>query len=236
MNRATQHLSIFLLTLLGATSTLAQNQTPLRVVCLGDSITFGARVDAATQSYPAQLQKILGPTYRINNLGLGSATLIKPGKPNVWKKLPDALAFNPHIVVISLGTNDTVSGKRPNWEKIARFDSDFTDLVNQLAALPTQPHIILCTPTPMVLQTPGLSDARLAQLAERKPRLQELCRRIRKLVPTLAAQNVTLLELNTLLENKPDLIHKTDGVHPNAEGYLTIAKAVASHIRNLKTN
>lgn len=48
-----------------------------RVACLGDSITAGARVDAARQSYPARLQNLLGDEFDVRNFGLGSATLIK---------------------------------------------------------------------------------------------------------------------------------------------------------------
>jgi lysophospholipase L1-like esterase len=208
-----------------------ESASPLRIVCLGDSITAGARVDAETLSYPAQLQKILGDGYAVKNLGRGGATLIKPGRPNVWQNLDAAKQFEPHVVVISLGTNDTVSGRRANWEKIARFEADYADLIGQLAALKTRPRIVVCTPTAMVLETPGLSKDRLEQLTERKPRLQELCERTRKIAAKHAGENVELLELNPVLSGRPDLVTETDGVHPNAKGYRAIAEVVAKHIR-----
>ena len=40
-----------------------------------------------------------------------------------------------------------------------------------------------------------------------------------------------MLELNPVLQDHPELLTKEDGVHPNAEGYLAIAKVVAAHIR-----
>lgn len=209
----------------------AQAATPVRVACLGDSITAGARVDAKTRSYPARLQEVLGEAYEVRNFGLGGATLIKTGRPNVWQKLDDVRKFEPQIAIISLGTNDTVGGKRKNWEQIERFDEDYAELIDALADLPTKPRIVLCTPTAMVLNTKGLSEGRLANLTERKPRLQKLCIRIRKLAAQHADQNVSLLELNAVLQDRPELLTEGDGVHPNAEGYSAIAKAVAEHIR-----
>ena len=203
---------------------------PVRVACLGDSITAGARVDSATASYPARLQELLGDHYEVRNLGIGGATLIKTGRPNVWNNLETIRVFQPHVVVIALGTNDTVGGQRKNWEQIERFDDDFGALIGVLAELPTEPHIILGTPTAMVLSTPGLSEQRLADLTERKIRLENLCKRIRKLAASHADQNVSLLELNAILKDRPELLTAADGVHPNTEGYLAIAKSVATHI------
>jgi arylsulfatase A-like enzyme/lysophospholipase L1-like esterase len=204
---------------------------PIRVACLGDSITAGARVDAETQSYPARLQELLGDDYEVRNFGIGGATLIKTGRPNIWSVLEKVREFQPHIAIISLGTNDTVGGRRRNWEQIESFEHDFTELIGALGDLPTKPHIVVCTPTAMVLTTPGLSADRLADLTLRKTRLQELCARVRKLASKHADQNVSLLELNPVLQDHPELLTKEDGVHPNAEGYLAIAKVVAAHIR-----
>ncbi len=205
------------------------------MACLGDSITAGARVDVKTESYPARLQELVGSNYEVRNFGIGGATLIKTGRPNVWRQLDAVKEFEPHIAVISLGTNDTVGGKRKNWEQIEPFDRDYSALIDALADLPTKPRIVLCTPTAMVLETEGLSADRRAGLTERKPRLQELCERIRKLAAGQATQNVSLLELNRILEGRPELLTAGDGVHPNREGYLTIAKAVADHLREEKT-
>ncbi len=61
--------------------------------------------------------------------------------------------------------------------------------------------------------------------------MQELCARVRKLAAKHADQNVSLLELNPVLQDHPELLTREDGVHPNAEGYLALAKVVAGHIR-----
>ena len=52
--------SRFLLALFCLTAFFVHAAEPVRVTCLGDSITAGAKVKAATESYPAQLQQMLG--------------------------------------------------------------------------------------------------------------------------------------------------------------------------------
>lgn len=212
-------------------SLTARQTGPIRVACLGDSITAGARVDPQTESYPAQLQRLLGLDFEVRNFGIGGATMIQAGRPNIWQNLERVKAFQPQIVVISLGTNDTVGGARRNWEQIDRFEEDYTAFIATLAEMPSQPKVVICTPTAMVLSTPDLTESRLADLTLRKPRLQELCERIRNLATKHAPANVSLLELNPVLEDRPELLTRGDGVHPNADGYLKIAQAVADHIR-----
>lgn len=218
-----------------AATTFAEEVDRIRVACMGDSITAGARVDAKTESYPAQLRQLLGEECEVRNFGTGGATLIKTGRPNVWQNLDAVIEFQPHVVVISIGTNDTVGGDRNNWDQIERFDGDYSELIDALATIPTQPRIVLCTPTAMVLETKGLSAARLENLTERQPRLHELSKRVRLLASKNAVKNVSLLDLNAVLKGRPEWVTEGDGVHPNREGYLEIAKAVAGHIRRDRT-
>ena len=71
---------------LAQAAALAEEASPIRVACLGDSITAGARVDAKSESYPARLQKVLGEHFEVRNFGIGGATLIKTGRPNIWQQ------------------------------------------------------------------------------------------------------------------------------------------------------
>ena len=221
--------SVFALVTLFA-ATAAEAAVPIRIACMGDSITAGARVNTETDAYPAQLQRLLGDDYEVRNFGIGGATLIKQGRPSIWSILDQVKAFRPDVVVISLGTNDTVSGKLQHWEKIEAFDDDYRELTRELAVLPSQPRVFLCTPTAMVIETAGLSDDRVANLNERKPRLQELCRRVRQLAEENSDKNVSLIELNAVLSGHPEWLTEGDGVHPNERGYLAIAETVARHI------
>ena len=101
MNR--RNLLAALLILLSATVSYAGKTT--KVACIGNSITFGLTIpDRENQSYPAQLQKLLGPEYTVENFGRSGATLLRNGH-NPYQKSEEfasALAFAPDIAVIHL--------------------------------------------------------------------------------------------------------------------------------------
>jgi len=93
----------------------------IKIACVGDSITFGSRVkDREINSYPAQLSALLGDDYEVKNFGKSGATMLDNGnKPYI--KTPEfeaSLKFNPDIVIIKLGTNDS---KGSNWKHKDNF-------------------------------------------------------------------------------------------------------------------
>ena len=203
------------------------------VACIGDSITFGARLEnPEKQSYPSVLQELLGDQYQVLNFGVGGCTLLRKGIPSVWEQLPKIKEVQPDIIIISLGTNDTCGkgtcGNRKCWEYKNEFYSDYLDLVDSLSSLSSPPAIWVCAPSPMVLETPGLSEDRITGLTTRKPRLQKLIRKTKKVA---RKKNVGFIDLNTPLDHHPLLFTEGDGVHPNKAGYQEIANIVYHAIR-----
>ena len=71
---------------------------PIRVACVGDSIT-------EITGYPSKLQSMLGENYTVGNFGAtGSTVLLKSWKPYMNQpQFENAEAFQPNIVVIMLG-------------------------------------------------------------------------------------------------------------------------------------
>lgn len=233
-------LSIFITLLLNLISFsvivggLTKKKEKIAVSCIGDSITFGARLDDPKyDSYPAQLQMMLGDEYHVVNLGIGSCALIRKGKPTVWNELSKIKEVHADMVVISLGTNDTcgmgVCGDRKFWEYKDDYLADYKDLIDTLRTFPSKPRIWICAPSPMVLETPGLSSSRLEGLTLRKPRLLELINLVKKVAKE---KKVGFIGLNTTLDHKPELLTKRDGVHPNKAGYRVIAELVYQQIKN----
>jgi lysophospholipase L1-like esterase len=201
----------------------------LKIACIGDSITFGARLsDPSEDSYPAELQKLFhGKPVQVRNFGIGGATMLKFGTPNVWQVLEDVQEYQPDIVTIMVGTNDTVGPPRHNWVNIDDFESDYKSYISRLKALPTFPEIFLMSPTDMNLETPGLPGDRIANLESRRPRLWDLKYRIERIA---LDEGVYFLDMTTTFEDKPELFTEEDGVHPNAEGYEALAQEVYNAI------
>ena len=106
----------------------------VKVACVGNSITYGFTLeDPATQSYPAQLQKLLGDGYEVGNFGKSGATLLRKGhRPyNEQEELGRALDFAGDIVVIHLGVNDTDPRDWPNYGD--EFIGDYLKLIDTCA-------------------------------------------------------------------------------------------------------
>lgn len=182
---------------------------PLRVACIGDSITQGSGADPG-KSYPSQLQEMLGAKYKVGNFGVGGRTLLKKGNLPYWneKAYRDALAFNPGIVIIMLGTNDT---KPQNWKFESEFVADYTALVKSFQDLPSKPQVFVCRPCPV--PEPGNFGINEKGVKEEIKRIDKLAREMK----------LEVIDMHKALEDKPELL--PDRVHPNTAGAGEMAKA-----------
>ena len=186
----------------------------IRVACIGDSITYGSGIDdRSADSYPAQLQDMLGLEWRVRNFGVSGATLLRKGDRPYWeqKAFNDALSYEPHVVVIKLGTNDT---KPRNWKHSDHFVSDYVDMIRTFRELPTEPRIWICRPVPAFPGRWGIRDQVIRE------ELIPLIRRVSK------QTNTPVINLYKALDDRPELF--PDTVHPNAEGAGLIARRVYS--------
>lgn len=186
----------------------------IRVACIGDSITFGAGIkNRRADSYPAQLQDRLGLEWQVQNFGVSGATLLKNGDTPYWKQkaLEYALDYKPHVVIIKLGTNDT---KPQNWKHADQFVSDYTDLINTFAELPTNPRIWICYPVPAFEEKWGIRE-------------EIITNELIPLITKVAQQTDTpVINLYKALDRRPELF--PDAIHPNTEGAGLIAAEVYS--------
>lgn len=146
-----KRLTILLPLLLAAL--LLPAREPVRVACIGNSITFGYLLnDPATESYPSQLQEMLGEGYEVGNFGRSGATLLRHGhRPYVeqpeWR---GALDFRPDIAVIHLGVNDT---DPRNWVHYGdEFIGDYLAIIDTLRQQNPDVRIILANLTPIGAQ------------------------------------------------------------------------------------
>ncbi len=189
----------------------------IRVACVGDSITHGNKIMRRDHTtYPDMLGHQLGSGYEVRNFGVSGATMLQQGnKPWLKTELATpALEWQPNVVVIKLGTNDS---KWMNWGKHgAQFKSDAVALVNQFRMVCPSTRIILCTPLPSWREGEGINGQRIAD--EIVPAIREVA----------SQQHLEIIDLHTpFLERKSWF---ADGVHPNPHGALAVARRVAETV------
>ena len=184
----------------------------IRIACIGDSITYGASIKNRTKDcYPDQLGRMLGEDWKVRNFGVSGATLLKKGDLPYWDQqaFKDALAYNPNVVIIKLGTNDT---KPQNWKFKDQFAADYADMIDRFAELPSRPRIWICKPVPAYGERWGISETIIKN--ELIPLIKQTARN--KFVP--------VIDLYEPLSGKPELF--PDQIHPNAEEAHGIAKEI----------
>lgn len=201
----------------------------VRVACLGDSLTAGAKVQAATEAYPIQMKAILGPDYDVKNFGRSGATLWHGGTPHAAQQLPAVREFNPNIAVVIFGANDVRSRDADYWSHFSEFEHDLTRLLDSLLAMPELKHIILCTPPAHVIDRPGMTAERRESVAERIPRIEQVRLKVMAVAKNYQGRGVELLDLYPMTAAQPDVFNP-DGVHFKAEGYRLLAESIAPRI------
>lgn len=215
---AMRHLTCLLTfpVLLTTLSAAEPDDGPVRVACVGDSITYGSGIDDRQQTYPAVLGRLLGDGYDVRNFGVSGATLQKKGDKPYWTldAFRDVAAFNPHIVIVKLGTNDS---KPHNWHGVNPYKIDLLALLNHFRSLPARPQIFVCTPAPVFKD--------VFQIRE-----QVVHDEIVPAVKSIAKTSETpVIDLHASLHEAGNLF--PDGVHPNSEGAKQIAETVAGVVR-----
>lgn len=185
---------------------------PVKVACIGNSITYGSGIDnRPLNSYPAQLQRMLGEKWEVRNFGVGGRTMLKKGDFPFWNEeaYVQAKAFLPDVIIIKLGTNDT---KPQNWKYSGDFLADYRAMVKELKALSSHPKIYLCKPVPVYASRWGINDS--IAIHGVIPAVEKLAKE----------ENLPVIDLYSALFGKPSLF--PDQIHPNAEGAGLMSKAI----------
>jgi sialate O-acetylesterase len=188
---------------------------PVRVACVGNSITYGTGIaDREHFSYPVQLQQMLGNGYVVGNFGKPGATLLYKGhRPYVEQtEFKEALRFKGDIAVIHLGINDTDPRNWPNYRD--EFVKDYLSIMDSLRAANPKVRFIL---------------ARMTPIADRHPRFQSGTKQwhdeIQTAIETVArVSGAELIDFHEPLYPYPNLL--PDAIHPNPEGAGILAKTV----------
>ncbi len=198
--------------LLCAISAVPVHGQPIKVACIGDSITEGAGLNNATlNAYPIVLGRLLGTNYTCRNYGVSGRTLLKRGDYPYWNETAFRTATNwgPNIVTIMLGTNDS---KPQNWRYSDQFAPDLRAMIDVFAGLPSHPRILVCQPVPAY----GLQFDINPEIIKNQ------------IIPIIKAvakeKGVMTVNLYTPLSQRPELF--PDLIHPTDAGAALIAKTL----------
>lgn len=183
-----------------------------KVACVGDSITWGFTiVNRAKYSYPAVLQQLLGEGFEVRNFGHNDAAArFDAETPYASKKAyRDSLAWEPDIVLLMLGTNDT---KPWNWNP-GIFREDYLRLVQSYLSLPSSPRVVLVAP---------IRIFKLIPVTILNPDVLE--EGVRPAIRDIAAQlHLQFVDLYDLFDSARLC---RDGVHPQRDGARLLAETL----------
>ena len=198
-----------------------EHKEPLKVACVGDSLTFRRVEENETrENYPAYLGELLGEEYIVTNYGEPGAC-ISPKGNNPYEKLrvyEHSQKANSDILVMMLGTNDVWDH---NWQSEEEFRQEYVRILNTYLEGEKKPKVYLCTLPKMYQQDGTILET---GCGERVELLSEVIRDIAD------EYNFSVIEMNLETEGHLEW-YEADGLHFNDEGAKNIANIVYDHIK-----
>lgn len=199
------------------------NRSKRRILCIGDSITFGAGVVMTRwrDAWPAILSRRLGWQYQVLNYGISGATA-QLGTDSPYRSAFRATAAKtaPELCVFMLGTNDS---KPHNWNT-ENYEKAVRAWIAEMKRYPSHPRILLAVP-PKAFSVEGKPIV----YAIRDEVIRD---KIRPILYHLArSEGLELVDLYETTKTHPEWF--ADGVHPNAEGDRAIAELLFKKIKNI---
>jgi len=191
--------------------------TDIKVACIGNSITEGGAGNYFN-SWPIQLRDLLGSGYYTENLGVSGTTMSKSGDSPWWNQ-PQynyTFSFNPDIILIKLGTNDSKSG---NW-KPDKYKAAYEEMIDEFRAMPSNPVIYMVTPAKAYSSAYNINVNTIVMKII--PILHQIA--FEKGVHLIDMYNAT----SYMSANFPD------GIHPNSAGAKVIAQKAKENILKSK--
>lgn len=191
----------------------------IKVACVGNSVTYGAGIkDREVNSYPQQLQNLLGDSYKVANFGFSGATLLKNGHKPYWDKpvFKESQDFEPNIVIIHLGLNDQGNN---NWPKHKdEFIADYLEMITLYKNLPSKPKVIIGKMTPTFSGHHWFEEGMRENFKEIQAKIESISK----------SASVEMIDLHEPLYRYPEYF--PDNLHPKKAGAKIIAEKVYSAI------
>lgn len=197
---------------------------PIRIVCLGDSVTRAVRPGVEPhETFCALLEKQLTTADRpvqVINAGIGGNTTADGLK----RFQTDVLDHKPHYVIVMFGLNDSWidNGKTASRLTVGEYRANLGEMIAKLAAQGTK--VVLMTPNPALPPTYG---------PERNATLKPYVTAVRQLA---AEHGLPLIDVyrhfaELALEHPQINSLFTDDMHPNPAGQAQIANLLQEHLK-----
>ena len=194
---------------------LAAGREPVRIVCIGDSITGVYYHTGSQRAYPEMLEIALHKLYTkapltVRNAGKSGDTT----KGALARLERDVLAHRPHLVTVMFGMNDLVRIPLPEFQRNLK---EICARCRKAGA-----EVLLCTQN-SVVETPARPGAKLAEFTQaiREVGMEE---------------SLGVVDCHALYESvrakdplEWTLLH-SDEIHPNMDGHKVFASAIARAI------
>jgi lysophospholipase L1-like esterase len=204
------------LALLGSTS--SPNAADLKIACVGNSITYGYGLsNPSAQSYPTQLDSLLGAGYAVSNFGVSSKTMIKASSDAYWTQsaFTQARASLPDLVVVELGTNDSKDYIWPYYKQ--NFKPDYISMIDTFRHLSSHPQVWTTLQPPAQNSSWSMYDTTIVRQVN--PAILEVA--LQKAAP--------VIDLHTAMSGHSSWF-QSDTVHPTATGAKEMAKIIAGYL------
>lgn len=203
----------------------AKEDKVIKIACIGDSITYGARIDNREQnSYPAQLATMLGEDYIVENFGVSSTTMLRNSdKPYIaTPQYQQVFEFKPDIIYICLGTNDS---KGPYQDILPEFKDDYKATIKELQDKMPNVKIVLMTPIQAYNEVGRMKIDKQVIKDSIVPMVKEIA----------FEQGLEIIDMQPMFgEYKEDLM--PDQVHPSAAGATLMALRINEFTKYKKEN
>lgn len=212
-----------------ALGTLAE---PIKVACIGDSITYGYGLnDRANTCYPNQLQILLNAKfpgkYEVRNFGnSGRGIYLDSMRGNekrgfrFMKEHAAALEWKPDIVICNLGINDNGEYLKEHvgTRKRGQFIEDYSELLGDYVKV--NPNTKFYMWTKLSPLTEGQRFYRSPEPFLMQADLEAVAKRF----------NARMIDMQKPLMADCDSIFAGDKIHPNASGAKIIAETTFKYL------
>ncbi len=211
------------------------NPTAIRILCYGDSNTWGRNPVSSGVRYPAdvrwtgQLQRKLGESYEVIEEGLSARTTDldddqRPDRNGATYLRPCLETHNPiDIVLLALGTNDLKARFNRTPQQVAASVQGLIRRIREFAVNSDgQPPVVVLLSPPLIDETvPGVTDKYLGA-GQKSQALGALLQQVAEV------EKCHFLDLAKIAQ--PSLI---DGYHLDSVSHKLIAEKLANMLESI---